>query len=63
MPYLVSNPVDRYSRSKAHMSHVARKPVFGFSDQVRQKQGCTATEDDQRLEISDLGSRGIVLSM
>ena len=31
------------------------------SDQVRHKPGCTATEDSQRLEISDLESRGIVL--
>ena len=27
------------------MSHVMRKPVFGVSDQVRHKPGCTATED------------------
>ena len=46
-----------------HMSLVVRKPVFGVSDQVRYKSGCTATEDGQRLEISDLGSRGIVLSV
>ena len=45
------------------MSLVVRKPVFGVSDQVRHKPGCTTTEDDKRLEISDLGSRGIVLSM
>ena len=38
-----------------------RKPVFGVSDQVRHKLGCTAIEDGQRLEISDSGSRGIVL--
>ena len=36
-----------------------RKPVFGVSDQVRHKPGCTTTEDAERLEISDLGSRGI----
>ena len=35
-----------------------RKPVFGASDQVRHKPGCTTTEDGWRLEISDLGSRG-----
>ena len=46
-----------------YMSLVVRKPVFGVSDQVRHKPGCTATEDGQRLEISDLGNRGIVLSM
>ena len=28
------------------MSLVVRKPVFGVSDQVRHKPGCTATEDD-----------------
>ena len=28
-----------------HMSHVVRKPVFGVSDQVRHKPGCTVTED------------------
>ena len=27
------------------MSNVVRKPVFGVSDQVRHKPGCTATED------------------
>ena len=27
------------------------------------KPGCTATEDGYRIEISYLGSRGIVLSM
>ena len=27
------------------MSQVVRKPVFGVSDQVRHKPGCTATED------------------
>ena len=40
-----------------------KKPVFGVSDQVRHKPGCTTTEDGWRLEISDLGSRGIVLSI
>ena len=30
-------------------------------DLVRHKSGCTATEDGQRLEISDLESMGIVL--
>ena len=48
---------------KVHMSLVVRKPVFGVFDQVRHKPGCTATEDGKRLEISDLGNRGIVLSV
>ena len=40
-----------------------RKKVFGVSDQVQQKPGCTVTEDGERLEISGFGSRGIVLSV
>ena len=44
-----------------YMSLIMRKPVFGVSDQVPHKPGCTATEDGQRLQILDLGSRGIVL--
>ena len=45
------------------MSLVVRKPVFRVSDQVQHKLDCTATEDGERLEISDLSSRGIVLSV
>ena len=33
------------------------------SEQIRQKPSCTSTEDDYRPEISDLESRGIVLSV
>ena len=33
------------------------------SDLVQHKLGCTASEDGYRLEISELESRGIVLSM
>ena len=44
------------------LSPNARKPVFGTSDQVRHKPGCTVTEDGYRLEILDLESRGTVLS-
>ena len=47
----------------SQLSLVMRKPVFGVSDQVRHKPGCTKTEDDYRLEISDLGSKGIELSV
>ena len=32
-------------------------------DRVRHKPGCTATEDVQKLEISDLESRGVILSV
>ena len=42
---------------------VMRKPVFGIFDQGRHIPGCTASEDDKRLELSDLGCRGIVHSM
>ena len=35
---------------------VTRKPVFGVSDHVRHKPGCTVT-----IEITDLTSSGIVL--
>ena len=31
--------------TEGHMSLVVRKPVFGVSDQVWHKPGCTATED------------------
>ena len=46
-----------------HMSRVMRKPTFWFCDLVRHKLGCKTKEDGLRLEISDLESRGIVLSM
>ena len=39
-----------------------RKPVFGVPDQVRHRPGCTATEDGEKLEISDFINRGIVVS-
>ena len=41
------------------MSCVIRKSVFKVSNQVRHKPGCSATEDGQWLEISDLENRGI----
>ena len=36
-----------------HMSLVLRKPVFGVSDQVPHKPGCTTTKDSLSQEISD----------
>ena len=42
-------------------SHV--KTTFWVSDQVQYKPACTVTEASQRLEISDLRRRGIVLSV
>ena len=45
----------------AEICRVGRKPVFRVSDQVQHKLGYTATEYGQRLKISDLESRGIVL--
>ena len=35
------------------------KTCLGGGGGVRHRQGCTATEDGRRLEISDLESRGI----
>ena len=32
-------------RQMNHLSLVMREPVFGVSDQVPHKPGCTATED------------------
>ena len=37
-----------------------RKSVFGVSDQVRHKPGCTVKEAGQRLEILDLERKEIV---
>ena len=34
-----------------NLSLVVRKPVFGVSDQVRHKPGCTATEDGLKFRI------------
>ena len=39
-----------------------RSPVFGVSDLVRHKRGCTSTEDGKRLEFSDYGDRGVAKS-
>ena len=47
-PYLFDVfPVDEslVDTNIVNMSLVLRKPVFGVSDQVRHKPGCTATED------------------
>ena len=45
-----------------HMSLITRKLVFGVCDQVRLKPACQATEARWRLEISDIETRGIILS-
>ena len=39
------------------------KTNIPVSDLVQHKPGCTTIEDGLRLEISDLDTRGIVLSM
>ena len=44
-------------------SRDARKPAFGYSDQVRHESVCAATKDGEKLEISSLRRRGIVLSV
>ena len=33
------------TNKRLEISRIGRKPVFGVSDQVRHKPGCTATED------------------
>ena len=40
-----SEDSDTQPKHRDHMSLVLRKPVFGVSDQVPHKPGCTATED------------------
>ena len=40
----------------SNLSHVMRIPVFGVSDKVRYKPGCTSTEADKRLELLNLGT-------
>ena len=40
------------------MRHVESKFALG-----RHKMGCTTTEDGNRLEIPDLGSRGTIVSI
>ena len=40
-----SKVFDRMICSRHDTSLVLRKPVFGVSNQVRHKSGCTATED------------------
>ena len=61
MSDLVGNPEDRFSYDAAHMSRAVRTPISGVSDQVRHKTGCTTTEDGWGLELSDRGSRRILL--
>ena len=39
------------------MSHFVRKPVFGVSDKVGHKPGCTTTEDG----VEARNSRGVVV--
>ena len=38
------------------MSHFGKKPVYGVSDQIQHRVGCTVTEDGKRFDISYLGS-------
>ena len=48
MTPFVPTPILLYARNHSvscNMRLVVRKPVFGVSDQVRHKPGCTATED------------------
>ena len=60
---MVEHTEDRVSHDEGQISLVVRKPVFGVSNQVSHKSVCPATEDGLKLEISDLESRGIVVSV
>ena len=44
-----------------HLVALRYEPRCEKTGQVRHKPGCATTKDSKRLEISDLGSRGIVL--
>ena len=45
-----------------HMSLVKRKPVFGVCNKDRLKPACATTDTSWTLEISDIETRGIILS-
>ena len=45
------------------MNMVARKTVLGVSDEVRHIYDCTVTEPSLTIEISDLETRVIILSI
>ena len=53
----------RISQTNDNIEPRHEKNNILVSDLVRHKPGCTATEDGERLKISDLESRGIILSM
>ena len=69
--HLRINQVDASSwielvKVKSHIlnaPHFEKKNCLGGSEQSRHKLGCKITEDGQKLEISDLERRGIVLSI
>ena len=42
---IISNLKSEIENKEKQLSLVLRKPVFGVSDQVRHKPGCTAAED------------------
>ena len=49
--------------NQCKMGLVVRKTVLRVFDQVRHKPVCAVTEDGKKLKISDLESRGIVVSV
>ena len=52
-----------FPRNKNLFEPVREKTNNLGSDQARYKPGCTVAEDGKRLEMLDLESRGIVLSV
>ena len=51
------------SKSDIKISHITGKPVCGICDHVKLKPVCSATETSWSLEILDLASIGIMMSV
>ena len=49
--------------SQIHLSCVARKRTIVLADQVRYKPGCTDANKCKKIDVSELGRKGMVLSM
>ena len=63
-PVKPSSPLPETSpENKQQYEPCHEKTGLRVSDQVPYKPGCAITEDGYRLEILDLASRGIVLSV
>ena len=61
-PYSLKSDFGNTHSIMSYMSLITRRPVFGICDQVSHKPACAAKEARQRLEISDIETRGIIQS-